>query len=156
MNSMLRANIIASTVIASAAIAAALVGGPVGARAQAGGDPSGTWRTQAGDANVRVSRCGKGICGVVIALREPINPATGAPFVDDKNPNPPLRRRPIVGLPLFSNMRPTGPSRWAGHIYNADDGGTYESHINMTGPNSLQVNGCVGALCGGENWTRVR
>lgn len=146
MNSMLRAIVIAST----------LAGSSVSAFAQVGGDPSGTWQTQAGDAKVRISKCGEGICGVVIALRQPINPATGAPFVDDKNPNPALRRRPIVGLPLFSNMRSTGPSRWAGHIYNADDGGTYESSINMTGPNSLQVNGCVGALCGGENWTRLR
>jgi uncharacterized protein (DUF2147 family) len=143
---MLRAIVIAST----------LVGSSVSALAQVGGDPSGTWQTQAGDAKVRISKCGEGICGVVVALRQPINPATGAPFVDDKNPNPALRRRPIVGLPLFSNMRSTGPSRWAGHIYNADDGGTYESNINMTGPNSLQVNGCVGALCGGENWTRLR
>ena len=124
------------------------------ARAQMG-DPSGTWLTQAGDAKVRVSKCGAQICGVVVWLREPTNPATGLPMVDDKNPNPALAKRPMIGLPLFTNMRISGPNKWSGHIYNADDGGTYVSNIAVSGPDTLRVEGCVGALCGGENWTRT-
>lgn len=124
--------------------------------AQDTADPSGIWLTQAGDAKVQVSRCSTGVCGVVVWLREPIDQATGKPAVDDKNPNQALRQRSMIGLPLFSGMRATGPARWAGHVYNADDGGTYQSDIAMTGPNTLRVNGCVGALCGGENWTRSR
>jgi uncharacterized protein (DUF2147 family) len=119
-------------------------------------DPSGVWLTQAGDARVRVSKCGAGICGVVISLRDPIDQATGKPQVDDKNPNPALKKRPIIGLPLFSGMRATGPNKWSGQIYNADDGGTYASNVSVTGPDTLRVEGCVGgALCGGENWTRA-
>ncbi len=126
-----------------------------GAVAQESGDPTGIWLTQAGDAKVKVSRCGSGICGVVVWLRDPTDQNTGKAAVDDKNPNPALRQRPMIGLPLFSKMQPSGVSRWAGRIYNADDGGTYDSDIAMTGPNSLRVNGCVGGLCGGENWTRA-
>jgi uncharacterized protein (DUF2147 family) len=123
--------------------------------AQAGGDVSGIWLTQAGDAKVRVSRCsGGGICGVVVWLKDPINPATGKPQVDDKNPNPSLARRPMIGLPLFSDMRASGPNRWSGQIYNADDGGSYASNVSVSGPDTLKVEGCVGALCGGETWTR--
>ena len=133
------------------AILTALLGS---ATAQAGGDPSGTWLTQAGDAKVRVSKCGGGICGVVVWLREPTNPATGKPQIDDKNPNPSLARRPIIGLPLFSGMRATGPNKWSGQIYNADDGNSYVSSISVAGPDTLKVEGCVGSLCGGENWTR--
>jgi uncharacterized protein (DUF2147 family) len=130
--------------------------GAVPAKAQSA-DPSGTWLTQAGDARVRVSRCGGGICGVVVWLRDPINPTTGKPQVDDKNPNPALARRPMIGLPLFSGMQPSGPGRWSGQIYNADDGNSYASNISMPGPDALKVEGCVGAgLCGGENWTRAR
>jgi len=135
-----------------ASIFAALVAGSA-ARAQMG-DPSGTWLTQAGDARVRVSKCGAQICGVVVWLREPTNPATGLPMVDDKNPNPALARRPMIGLPLFTDMRISGPNKWSGHIYNADDGGTYVSNISVSGPDTLRVEGCVGALCGGETWTR--
>jgi uncharacterized protein (DUF2147 family) len=133
-------------------LAALLAAAP--ARAQAGGDVSGIWLTQAGDAKVRVSKCGGGICGVVVWLREPINPATGKPQVDDKNPNPALARRPMIGLPLFIGMRAAGPNKWSGQIYNADDGSTYVSNVSVTGPDTLRVEGCMGALCGGETWTR--
>jgi uncharacterized protein (DUF2147 family) len=125
------------------------------ARAQVGGDPSGIWLTQAGDAKVRVSKCGGGLCGVVVWLREPIDPATGKPQVDDKNPNPSVAKRPIIGLPLFSGMRAVGPNKWSGPIYNADDGNSYASSISVAGPDALRVEGCVGALCGGETWSRA-
>lgn len=125
------------------------------AKAQAQNGPGGIWFTQAGDAKIRVSRCGAGICGVVVWLKEPIDPATGKPQVDDKNSNPALAKRPIIGLSLFSGMRPVGPNQWAGRIYNADDGKTYASKISVTGPTGLRVEGCVGSLCGGEDWTRT-
>ncbi len=125
------------------------------AKAQNGLDAGGIWLTQAGDAKVRVSKCGAGICGVVVWLKDPIDPATGKPHVDDKNPNPALKRRPMIGLPLFSGMHATGPNRWSGQIYNADDGSTYASNVSISSPDTLKVEGCVGVLCGGENWTRA-
>ena len=137
-----------------AAVAAAMLAAP-SARAQGAGEATGVWLTQAGDARVRVSKCGGGICGVVVGLKQPIDPATGKPQVDDKNPNPALAKRPIIGLPLFSGMRATGPGKWSGQIYNADDGSTYASHVSVTGADTLRVEGCVGMLCGGETWTRV-
>ena len=125
------------------------------AKAQnAAGSPDGIWLTQAGDAKVRVSRCGAGICGVVVWLKEPIDPLTGKPEVDDKNPNPALAKRPIIGLSLFSGMRPAGPSQWSGQIYNADDGKSYASKVSVTAPGALKVEGCVGVLCGSEDWSR--
>src|ERR1700733_810379 len=133
-------------------LAALLV--PPTAHAQEIGEVSGNSLTQAGDAKVRVSRCGGGICGVVVWLRDPINPATGKPQVDDKNPNPALARRPMIGLPLFTGMRPTGPNKWSGQIYNADDGNSYASSVSVAGPDSLRVEGSGGALCGGETWSR--
>ncbi|MGA2292027.1 DUF2147 domain-containing protein [Bradyrhizobium sp.] len=129
--------------------------GAMPARAQAGGDPSVVWLTQAGDAQVRVSKCGGGLCGVVVWLRDPTDPATGKPQVDDKNPNPAVAKRPIIGLPLFSGMRAAGPNKWSGPIYNADDGNSYASSISVAGPDTLKVEGCVGTLCGGETWSRT-
>ena len=61
----------------------------------------------------------------------------------------------MIGVQLFIGMQPAGPGRWAGRIYNADDGGVYESKIAWMGPNTLRVEGCLGAICGGENWTKV-
>ena len=132
----------------------ALLAAPA-ARSETAGEPTGVWLTQAGDARVKVSKCGGGLCAVIVWLKDPINAATGKPEVDDKNPNPALAKRPMIGLSLFSGMRPAGPNKWSGQIYNADDGKSYESHISVSSPDTLRVEGCVGALCGGENWTRV-
>lgn len=130
---------------------AALSGAPA-THAQSA-DASGTWLTQAGDARVKISKCGGGICGVIVWLREPTDTATGQPATDSKNPNPALARRPMIGLPLFSGMQPSGPNKWSGQIYNADDGSTYASSVSVTSAETLRVEGCVGALCGGETWT---
>lgn len=127
------------------------------ADAQTAADPTGIWLTQAGDAKVRVSRCGgSSLCGVIVWLRNPTDPATGRPAVDDKNHNPALSRRPMIGLPLFRGMSQTGPNKWSGTIYNADDGNSYASNVSVAGPGALRVEGCVGALCSGEVWTRSR
>src|ERR1700744_6311486 len=117
---------------------AVLLAGAPSARAQAGGDASGIWLTQAGDARVRVTKCGGGLCGVIVWLKTPIDPATGQPAVDDKNPNPSMRKPRISALPLFSGMRPDGDNKWSGQIYNADDGNSYVSHISVAGPDSLR------------------
>jgi uncharacterized protein (DUF2147 family) len=135
------------------AILAALLATPA-TKAEAGRGPYGVWLTQAGDAKVRISKCGRGICGVIVWLKDPIDPATGKPQIDDKNPDPSLARRPIIGLALFRGMGPAGPNKWAGQIYNADDGRSYASNISVSGQDSLRVEGCVGALCGGEIWSR--
>ncbi len=128
---------------------------PAGAIAQSAG-PQGTWLTQAGDAKVRIKSCGNALCGSIVWLKTPIDPNTGKPQVDDKNADPQLASRPIIGLQIFGDMRPVSQGKWSGHIYNADDGKTYESSISHTGPNSLRVEGCVGTLCGGETWTLTR
>lgn len=104
---------------------------------------------------MKISKCGGGICGVIVWLRAPTDTATGQRATDSKNPNPALARRPMIGLPLFSGMQPSGPNKWSGQIYNADDGSTYASSVTVTSAEALRVEGCVGALCGGETWTRA-
>ena len=128
--------------------------GATAARAQ-NADASGTWLTQAGDARVKISKCGGGICGVIVWLREPYDTATGQLATDSKNPNPALAKRSMIGLPLFSGMQPAGTNKWSGQIYNADDGSNYASSVTVTGGETLRVEGCVGTLCGGETWTRA-
>ena len=117
-------------------------------------DPTGTWLTQQGDAQVRVTKCGSGMCGTIVWLREPIDPRTGKPQVDDKNSNPALRNRKIIGLRIFS-MAPDGNGGYAGSIYNADDGQTYRSRIVLRSAAQLEVQGCAGPLCGSEQWSKA-
>jgi uncharacterized protein (DUF2147 family) len=116
-------------------------------------EPLGIWLTQAGDARIRIARCGKNICGTIVWLREAIDPLTGKLQVDDKNPDPKLQNRKLVGVRLFS-FAPSG-SGWSGNIYNADDGKTYEASIAARDDNHIEVRGCAGPFCGSETWTRV-
>ncbi len=49
--------------------------------------PAGTWLTEKGEARIHISQCGSNLCGKVVWLREPIDPATGKPQTDSRNPN---------------------------------------------------------------------
>ena len=138
----------------SVAVLLATLGGVSSLAASTVDSPAGVWLTQAGDAKVAISRCGEMICGRIVWLKTPIDPATGKPQVDDKNPNPSLAKRPMVGLPLFVDMKPQGQGKWSGRIYNADDGKLYASNISLRDGAKLSVEGCVGVLCGGETWTK--
>lgn len=122
----------------------------------AAADPTGVWVNRAGDTRIQVSRCGGALCGRVAWLREPRN-AKGQPKVDRRNPNPAMRERRLIGLPVLLNMKPAGERRWSGHIYNADDGRTYASTIQLAAADSMKVQGCVlgGVLCRTMSWTRV-
>ncbi|WP_315835242.1 DUF2147 domain-containing protein [Bradyrhizobium prioriisuperbiae] len=136
--------------------AALLLTNAVGvAHAAPDASPAGVWVTQAGDAKVQVSRCGGALCGKVIWLRDPIDSATGKAQADNKNQNPALRTRPIIGIQLFMDMKPSAPNAWSGRIYNADDGQSYASTVTQIDAGRLEVKGCVGALCGSETWSRA-
>lgn len=131
----------------------AVLAAPAGAQTNA--VPTGTWQTEKGDAHVKISKCGSMLCGSVVSLRDKIDPRTGRAPIDDKNPDPAKANRSMIGVQLFGDMRATGQLRWSGHIYNSDDGGTYSSNLTLLSADRLKVEGCVGALCGGEVWIRV-
>jgi len=135
------------------AATAALTASTFAASAQT--NPTGVWVNDERSTAVRVVRCGEALCGTVAWLREPRD-KQGQPKVDRHNSNPKLRQRPLMGLPVLLGMKPSGENRWSGHIYNADDGRTYVSHIQMTSANAMQVQGCVlgGLICRKMNWAR--
>jgi uncharacterized protein (DUF2147 family) len=121
-------------------------------------DISGLWLTDTGDAHIRMAKCGAGMCGTIVWLKEPKDPATGKPPTDEHNHDPAKRSRPILGLPIALDFRPsaTDPGRFEGHFYNADDGNTYQGNITMPNANELHVQGCLAVFCQTQVWTRVK
>jgi uncharacterized protein (DUF2147 family) len=121
-----------------------------GAQQAPAAGPVGEWLVEGGEARIRIDECAKNLCGIVSA-------ASNADETDRKNPKPELRNRPIIGMPVLLDMRPAGPNRWEGRIYNAKNGQTYDANISLVDSQSLRVEGCVfgGFICGGQNWTRV-
>ena len=51
----------------------------------------------------------------------------------------------------LANQHPHPHKGSLGHL----DRNSYASNISVLGPDTLKVEGCVGAICGGENWTRT-
>ena len=116
---------------------------------------TGTWRMSNGKVTVRVSQCGPGLCGTVVGLKK-AHDDKGRPRLDKENPDPALRARPVIGLTILSDMRPAGQSTWRGTIYNPDDGNTYSSSMQLIGPGTMKVNGCVAAvLCKSMKFVRI-
>ena len=120
------------------------------------GDPMGLWLTKDRDAKVRVADCAGALCGTIVWLKDPIDPATGKSATDKQNVDRALRSRPLMGVQVILDMKPSGaPDKWTGHIYNSDDGKTYHGNIALPSPTTLKVEGCVMAFCEAEIWTRT-
>jgi len=120
-------------------------------------DPIGTWLTEGGEATVRIATCGPELCGTIVALKVPNDPATGRPKTDKNNPDAAKRSRPIIGVQIVFGMKPTGTAdKWSGQVYNAEDGKTYSGNITLQSANALKLEGCVlgGLICKGQTWTR--
>jgi uncharacterized protein (DUF2147 family) len=111
--------------------------------------PVGEWRVEDGEGQIRIEECGTNLCGYVSAAKNPNEK-------DRKNPDPALRSRSVMGMPVLINMKPSG-NRWKGRIYNVKDGGTYDANIALKSADTLRVEGCAfgGLVCGGQNWSRV-
>ena len=113
-------------------------------------EPTGEWLVKDKVATIRIENCSGQLWGFVAWEKLPGG-------VDENNPDPAKRNRPVLGMPIILGMKPADGNKWEGKIYNTQDGRTYPANISLTGPDTLRVEGCLfGFLCGGENWSRVR
>ena len=118
---------------------------------EAAASPVGEWMVAKGEAIIRVVDCGGQYWGLVAWEQK-------AGGVDSQNPDPALRNRSTLGMPILLGMTPRAGAEatWNGHIYNSQDGRTYDGRISLVAPDTLRVEGCVlGFLCGGEDWHRA-
>jgi uncharacterized protein (DUF2147 family) len=113
-------------------------------------DPTGDWKVADGVANIRVAECYGSMWGAVAWEQVPGGR-------DQNNPDAAKQSRPTLGMPILIDMKKNSTAdQWEGQVYNAKDGQFYKSTIKLTGPDQLEIQGCVlGFLCGGETWTRV-
>jgi len=118
-------------------------------------DPvEGEWLTQEATAKVRIGPCpGKPdrMCGVISWLKNPAD----AKATDGKNPDPKLKSRTILGLPMIRDFKPAAPGRWTGgKIYDPGSGKTYDSKIGVNANGTLKVEGCILMVCQAQTWRR--
>src|SRR3712207_6090759 len=78
-------------------------------------DPSGTWLTPSQDTKVRIARCGGAYCGAIVSSTYQ---------KDVNNQDPTKRDRPVVGLQMIYDLKPSADGM-VGQLYNPQDGKTY-------------------------------
>jgi uncharacterized protein (DUF2147 family) len=118
-------------------------------------DPWGTWYTKDNESQIRITNCGGALCRSLVWLQEPNDPATGQPLSDKHNPNPSKQSRPLLGTQIVLGMRPSGPNRWSGDLYNAEDGKIYTGSFTVIGANTAEIQGCLLIFCQSRTWTRA-
>ena len=65
-----------------------------------------------------------------------------------------MRTRPILGLPLFENMKPA-KAGWEGRIYNPEEGEWYDVTVWLAGADKINIKGCVLFVCETHTWNRA-
>ncbi|MBL8383960.1 MAG: DUF2147 domain-containing protein [Burkholderiales bacterium] len=119
-------------------------------------DAAGVWWTPRRDGKIAIAVDPAGVLtGRIIAGR-----AQSPPRLDERNPEPALRTRPLLGLSIITGFRPdaANPGQWAdGRIYDPDNGKTYNARLWLDGPDRMMLRGYVGAPLFGrtETFTRV-
>lgn len=117
-------------------------------------DPiGGRWVTEEGDAIIAVGDCGQSVCGRIARFLVP--PPGGADQRDINNPDPDLRRRKLLGLPVLYSFTEE-EDLWRGRIYDPKSGKSYRSVIRRKGPGRLEVKGCIAFFCRTQMWHRTR
>lgn len=119
--------------------------------------PVGVWLHDNKRIKIEIAPCGERLCATLVWFKWP-NDEQGLPLVDLKNPDPALRKRPLLGLTVLSGLRRTGENTWGdGKIYNPDDGGNYKASMSIAADGTLRIRAYVLIPLFGHTliWTRV-
>ena len=121
--------------------------------------PLGVWTNSEKKATFEIYKCGDKLCGKIVTLATPNDPATGKPTTDTVNPDPKLRTRPRLGMVFMQGFSYDGDNKWDnGKIYDPETGKTYSCYMKMDSANKMEVKGYIGfSLIGkSQTWTRVK
>jgi uncharacterized protein (DUF2147 family) len=115
----------------------------------------GEWVTAEGKARVLISKTDSAYQGKIVWLKEPVK--NGKEVVDDKNPDPNLRSRRVLGMDILWGFSFDGEDQWTGgKIYDPENGSTYSAKMTLKDPTTLKLRGYVLIPLFGrsELWTR--
>src|SRR5258708_9038470 len=82
--------------------------------------PVGLWLAKDG-AKIRISPCGRNLCGFIVQSSPQIDPETGRPMTDKRNVDPAKRNRPLAGVEVLISMPHDRPTKLSGQLYNYDE-----------------------------------
>jgi uncharacterized protein (DUF2147 family) len=102
---------------------------------------------------IRIAPCGRYLCGTIAKV---LNKSPDAPKTDIHNPDPKLRSRPILGMPVLTGFSGAGGSWRGGRAYDPESGKSYRSYLELSPDGSLKVSGCILFICETKRWTRAQ
>ncbi|MEW6644490.1 MAG: DUF2147 domain-containing protein [Pseudomonadota bacterium] len=112
--------------------------------------PAGRWRTDNGNLEVEIARCGAAFCGTVVkVLANRSMSGNGEMAAADA--------RSPLGMTILKDLVPSGDSEWQGELYNRENAKTYSCRLSLDGPDQLVVRPYVGLPLFGKTlvWARV-
>lgn len=110
----------------------------------------GQWLSPKKDSRILIYKQGTAYFGKIVW-------GTGGPAKDEKNPNPAMRSRDLIGAVILNDFTFDGNSTWQdGTIYDPREGKTYSCKMNLKDPTHLNIRGYVGVSLFGrsEVWTK--
>jgi uncharacterized protein (DUF2147 family) len=109
------------------------------------------WLTESKDGIIQISSVAGGIYeGRIVGGNQPGR-------VDEKNPDPTLRGRPLRGAIILQHLHYDGDGKWSGGaIYEPDSGRTYKCRVELIDSEHLKMHGFIGISLLGKSqiWTR--
>ena len=93
----------------------------------------------------------------IVWMEAPINPKTGEPWLDVKNPKKELRSRPCMGLKLITGLKYDATKKcWGGtKVYDPNRGINANVTITFTPEGKLCLKGTLMGISEKEYWIRV-
>ncbi|RZA28500.1 MAG: DUF2147 domain-containing protein [Proteobacteria bacterium] len=116
-------------------------------------DATGEWLVEDKSARIKIVNCQNALWGVMWAEK--------SPGFDTGNRDPSMKGRPMLGIPILINLKPTEANSWAGKVYDPKGstfmaaGGIYDVKIKLAKKDTLEVRGCMMGICDGEDWSRI-
>ena len=126
-------------------------------------DILGEWFNGEKNAKIEIAKCADKYCGKIVWLKEPNYPegsqdgTPGTQKLDHNNPDPSLKKSPIIGLQIVYDFTFAGDDVWSdGRVYDPKNGKTYKGKMTLISPQQLNLRGYIGISLIGRTttWTR--
>ncbi len=113
--------------------------------ASAAGPIEGNWVNPSRTVTVHIGPCGAQLCGRVVSASAKARADAAA-----------AGTARLVGTVLMSGVEPTGEGAWRADIFVPDRNLHAPGELRLTGPRTLDVQGCLGGLiCKTQTWVKV-
>lgn len=119
----------------------------------------GVWKNGEGTGFIQIYKTTSGhYAGKIVWLKEPIDPDTGKPKLDKRNPEDSKKSQPVLGMVNMKGFTYDAEEKeWVdGSIYDPKNGKEYSCKMELDGNNVLKVRGYIGVSLIGrtDTWTR--